>query len=110
MNACACTVLQVWYGATLVIVITVSDLGKAMNLDNPNRHTAIDACCTLMLQVWYGATPVIVITDADLGKAVNLRNPYRHTAIGPATILQGKDRTFESEGILLTKKCANTVM
>jgi hypothetical protein len=110
MNACACMVLQVWFGATLVIVITVSDFAKAANLDSPHRHTASDAGCILMLQVWYGATPVIVITDADLGKAVNLRNPYRHTAIGPMTILQGKDRVFESEGILLTKKCANTFL
>ena len=58
----------------------------------------------MALQVWYGATPVIVVTDATLGRAVNLRNPNRHTAIGPATILQGKDRIFESEGILLTKE------
>ncbi|CAK0764599.1 hypothetical protein CVIRNUC_003174 [Coccomyxa viridis] len=56
-----------------------------------------------LFKVWYGATPVIVVTDATLGRAVNLRNPNRHTAIGPATILQGKDRIFESEGILLTK-------
>lgn len=55
-------------------------------------------------QVWYGATPVIVVTDAAMGRAVNLRNPNRHTAIGPGTILQGKDRVFESEGILLTKE------
>lgn len=56
------------------------------------------------LQVWYGATPVIVITDADLGRSVNLRNPNRHSAMGPASIMRGKDRMFDSEGILLTKK------
>ena len=55
-------------------------------------------------QVWYGATPVIVITDPTLGRAVNLRNPNRHQAIGPATIMRGKDRTFDSEGILLTQE------
>ena len=55
-------------------------------------------------QVWYGANPVIVITDPALGRAVNLRNPNRHQAIGPATIMRGKARTFDSEGILLTQE------
>jgi hypothetical protein len=33
--------LQVWYGATPVIVVTDADLGRAINLRNPNRHTAM---------------------------------------------------------------------
>ena len=33
--------LQVWFGATPVIVVTDPDLGRAVNLRNPNRHTAM---------------------------------------------------------------------
>ena len=54
--------------------------------------------------MWFGATPVIVVSDAELGRAVNLRNPNRHTSISPVMIMSQKDRIFDNEGILLTKK------
>ncbi|KAK9901608.1 hypothetical protein WJX75_004612 [Coccomyxa subellipsoidea] len=34
-------IFKVWYGATPVIVVTDADLGRAINLRNPNRHTAM---------------------------------------------------------------------
>ncbi|EIE20794.1 cytochrome P450 [Coccomyxa subellipsoidea C-169] len=34
-------VFKVWFGATPVIVVTDPDLGRAVNLRNPNRHTAM---------------------------------------------------------------------
>ena len=57
-------------------------------------------------QVWFGATPVIVVSDPELGRAINLRNPNRHEPVGPVTVMSPKQRIFDEEGILQTKKCA----
>ncbi|BDA42318.1 Cytochrome P450 3A24 [Coccomyxa sp. Obi] len=34
-------VIKVWFGATPVIVVTDPDLGRAINLRNPNRHSTV---------------------------------------------------------------------
>jgi hypothetical protein len=39
--ACKIFCLQVWYGATPVVVISDPDIGRAVNLRNPNRHTTV---------------------------------------------------------------------
>lgn len=59
----------------------------------------------LSAQVWFGATPVIVVSDPILGRAINLRNPNRHEPVGPVTVMSPKQRIFDEEGILQTKKC-----
>lgn len=33
--------VQVWFGATPVIVVSDAELGRAINLRNPNRHTTV---------------------------------------------------------------------
>ncbi len=31
-------IIQVWFGATPTVVVADADLGRAVNLRNPNRH------------------------------------------------------------------------
>lgn len=51
---------------------------------------------------------MIVVSDPELGRAINLRNPNRHEPVGPVTVMSPKERIFDEEGILQTKKCAVT--
>lgn len=41
MHGIALTALQLFFGATPVVVVTDAELGRAINLRNPNRHDAM---------------------------------------------------------------------